>query len=895
MKQRLGAVCLALLLLSSACLAQQAATGTTYTDGAGSKHTWSVTAAHSLTWDGHAYIPVGANFSPRSLSASPTEEDWQRDVASLDALKTHGVTDLIVRPRGSVTEIPTATWQRLITKLEQGGFTYGIAFGVGVPARLTGTVVHPAGFRSLTVEPGHDVTWNVPGCDTGLVALVNGDDGADVYRLGRVRADNGAVTITADMAVPQGTVALLYPHQSVKVSSDGYLPDLWGGFDSYRDDLLATFGKVKFGPGLRFFLDPLASPLAVTDEVANLIPDSPGWRLEWEAFLSRKYANLEELIGQWGIVDNDVTTFRDASNLLPLFNAGKGIPFYLNTVTNKRVQVTGSGARFWADLHAFQDETLATYMDAAANLLKREVANVPVVYTHRAGQRFATLTAPSCAIDGLGVVAYGTGTALVTGGADATYSQCREATRPLWCVVTETADVANAAGVRPSYTSQQGLTYDLDWLRGIGAKGFFLQAFVNLADASPSEWATARVPEQLDWVHAYAARIGSEAGMAASQPRTLSFPSVAAGIVHSGPIGTGGVWWVPSLSTGKVLEFGTSYVGYTIASAEGELTVLWSLTGPRETHLLVSDPKAVKVTTPDGQPILCKIDAKRRTLALMIDATPVVLHASGDSVFPMEALDDAMRQLNGLIKSADDAKIPVHEFHYQLDRIEVSERRKDYTVAYANAIQALNGIIGVLQPFSWREAENATQQTFTEVAKEPAASGGRVLLLNTEAPAPREGYAAQYSLSVPVEDTYTVWVSCTPLGGQASPFLWLMDTGDTHTSNEAEAVGEPYLGDQFRWYRLGRATLRKGSHTLTLRVTDRAAALKRYHLVLDAVLVTRTAFTPNGINKPSLNDLPAIAGSRPATKEGKGKAVRPDTAPPSTTVPTRDPAINPAK
>src|SRR5207248_4012194 len=89
-----------------------------------------------------------------------------------------------------------------------------------------------------------------------------------------------------------------------------------------------------------------------------------------------------------------------------------------------------------------------------------------------------------------------------------------------------------------------------------------------------------RAPEQVDWLKNYHDRLAREVDIALSKPNTLAYPACAAGLVHSGPIGRGGVLWVPSAAPGRTMEFARSYVGYTISLPEGDRTVLWSLRGP---------------------------------------------------------------------------------------------------------------------------------------------------------------------------------------------------------------------------------------------------------------------------------------------------------------------------
>src|SRR5262249_43174188 len=148
---------------------------------------------------------------------------------------------------------------------------------------------------------------------------------------------NGFATVPTDSSIRSGAVGLLYPRKSVKPDRKGFLPDLWSGYDSYRDRLLTTFSQVKFGPGLRFFLDPLAHPLAIMGETEYLVPDSPSFRLEWEAYLSQHYTGIDELMQKWGLLERELKDFKQAAGLVPLHANHRGIAFMLDTTKNTQV------------------------------------------------------------------------------------------------------------------------------------------------------------------------------------------------------------------------------------------------------------------------------------------------------------------------------------------------------------------------------------------------------------------------------------------------------------------------------------------------------------------------------------------------------------------------------
>ena len=188
---------------------------------------------------------------------------------------------------------------------------------------------------------------------------------------------------------------------------------------------------------------------------------------------------------------------------------------------------------------------------------------------------------------------------------------------------------------------------------------------------------------------------------------------------------------------------------------------------------------------------------------------------------------------------------------------------RDVLISYLVARQALMGVIELVHPYTWREAELAEAHTFGEVVANEAASGKAYLNLNTDARPGREGYSVQMKFSVPEDDVYSLWLSCSPQGAQASQFSWIVDTEEPHSSSDAQPRGAPYLADEFAWLELGNIKLKRGPHTFTLRITDRAAGSNRYVMALDAFLAARTPFAPNGTTKPFIAIIKEKPGRKP--------------------------------
>lgn len=866
----------------AAAATQKPASAGAYTDHTGARHDWSVSPSHTLVWNGKAYLPAGVRFVPGSLAPGSGDEAWERDRVDLATLKRHGITDVLIDPGVSMAATTAGAWQRLIDHLDSEGFLYGLTFGKGVATDLTGIVVNPAAYRIGDLQDGATAGWDVPEADSGWYVIVDGRDGTQVQAEGRARVRDGHASVTAAGRISEGSVAILYPRKTLPAGPEGSLPDLWAGFDAYRDRVLNILGQVRFGPGLRFFADPLGEKIGLPNEADYLVPDSPGWRLEWEAFLARKYSSSRTLGTAWGLVDDlhapaaEGNTpskpggdFTKAARLVPLWSRNKGVPFLLDPSDGRRYQVSGAESRFWTDLRECRDQSMAYYLHAMAELIKREIADAPVAYTHSLHHSMFAVRVASGGFDGLGISAHGTGSRLVQAGGDAAYSQVVDAAKNLWLVTLDTSNPTGPGG-SARYSSREALFRDMDWLAGVGSRGVFIGTAPRTSGnpvqptdprsllRSPAglRWDDLdKAPEPLQWLRDYAARLNSAGSAPAGGPRALPFPVAASGYVQSGPIGNGSVWWIPSLAPGRALDFGSSYAGYTITLPEGETIVLWSLTGPRDTQLHMPDPRRLDVRTPEGLPVEFKPNVKERIARLVVTETPILIRAQGQEVFPIEAVEDSINQLRALVNQALAEKLPAHDHRYMLDTAESRLKRKDPASAFGICQQALAGIVELMQPYSWCEVEHAAVQTFTEVVPVAGASAGMYLSLNATGAPPRDGYSFQVRFRVPADDTYTAWLACSPQSPAASPFAWVVDTGETRLSSEAKPVGGTFLGDRLGWMELGRMPLKAGDHTFTLRVTDRASATGAFAFAADVLLVTRQPFTPRGTARP-----PASAG-----------------------------------
>ena len=409
-----------------------------FLDKTGVKHRWQVNDAHALLWDDAPYIPVGGTFTPRSLT-SDAESAWQEDKKALDAVKAKGLHDIVIWPAKSLPDCSPAALQRVMDYCETSGMQYGLACGPGLTAPLTGMVIKPSTYRydsreSLTAQ------WTVTNADSALFLVVDATDKENkIVRSGGVFIKDPQVSVPIELpAASSHGVALLFPHKSLPVTGKGSLPDVWGGFDNYRDRLLVFLSHVKFGQNFRFFLDPLTRQIGLGGESDYLVPDSGAFLVEFEAFLLRRYPHLADMKQSWGLTEGDFKTHRDMARLVPLWANDRGIPYLFDTTSGKTVRIMDARqSRWWDDFLQCRRESLSYTMNTLADLLKREVADVPVVYTWTQTDPMFLNANANGGFDGLSVaVPAGDPTVLgrILGPA---YSEAEQAGHTLWCIASQ--------------------------------------------------------------------------------------------------------------------------------------------------------------------------------------------------------------------------------------------------------------------------------------------------------------------------------------------------------------------------------------------------------------------------------------------------------------------------
>ena len=824
-----------------------------YQDAAGTSHAWTVGQAHGLTWDGTPYLPVGADFVPVTWTDLPTDGNWAKDKAALEALKKSGVRDVLLSA-GTIglTHASPAAVQRVLDWLETNHFQYGLRIADAPDSPLVGTVVKPAVYRNPSPPTNGPTRFShIPGLTGALYLLVSTHD-KEIDESGAARVVGGDTAVVSPKAQATDDVLLLYPERVyLPGTPEGRLPDLWQGYDNYRDRVLGFFRQVKLGPGFRFFLDPLTADIGFGGEVESVIPTSDGYRLELQAWLNKKYNhNVDDLNRGWGIKEHDLPDFETASRCLPLWAGSRGVAAVYDPVKKVSYAVlneNGIGGHLWSDLAQFRLESVRGYMNSMADVLKRGVADVPVLYAWGGSSALFTNTNPRGGFDGLRMGEAATGVYA--------FAQAEDTPRTTWLIA------GGSAAAAPD------LNVGWDALKDIGARGFFASA--------PTAKEARRLAD-------YGASLSFQARDLTDRPRILPYPAGVTGIGAGVKRLPGDVWWLPSYRAGALFQPGDAFTlgpelrGYKVDDPDGGGTrfVVWSPHGGL-TQAGFPFPKDAPVQITDAAGVPLTVEKKKDEWLVPVGADPIVFTHLQSVPLPAGAADAADAEATRLLKLAKEQGLSTDIYEQQLFQIRntIPTTAQDSDLRYNAFARFIGHLSQILQPFLWLEGESASSYTFDSLVSDSEASGGSYLSLDTDRPPSvsvgegGSGYQAVYQFSVGTPGSYDLWAATGPLS-ESSPFTYTLDDGGANSSEDARAEGDLYAG-KFIWSQLGTVSLARGRHTLTLNVTGPRPADRRYVLSVDTLCLSRVPFHPNGTEIPSIELLPP-----PVERDKKGNIIQ---------------------
>lgn len=790
----------------------------TFADAAGGQHAWSINDGHTLLWDSEPYIPVGAVFVSQYLAPGAGDDAYQADVKNLEMLKSNGVTDVVLKSGGPITASNLSALQKMTDYLDANGFTYGIEFDDGPKTPLQGYVIAPNRYRLEGPSDKTTVTCAWPDVDSAIYVIVSKFDNAIKANGGAIVKD-GKANIYLAAPLKAGEVLIVYPHKTLKS-----VGDLWTGFGEYRDRVLAFFKGAKFGRGMRFFVEPFTSKMDFTGEMLGFLPDSSGFRLGFEAYLTRKYKFEGGVNAGWGLNEN-LESIERAARLIPMWTATRGVPYAYDRASAHLFSVNPSIApQIWRDILDYRDISAQEYMNTIADTLRKQVANVPVIFKSSTYHRIYANPYGMGGIDGLAVQTYGTGEAPVDRVAGPVYSLAEESSKSTWFIVAGTQ--ASADG-KSAYLGESAMAGTLDSFREIGCKGFFVDNLVSS-------------PEQMGWLATFKGKIAKT--WTDFKPTVVSYPTDPATGAYVKRLARD-TWWLPSLRNGSTSYMGDGLFAYTILG-EGK-AYIWSGSGKRVVTLTTGGSGSPSVDFPVG----VSISAKKGVFTLSLDDSPTVLRGvSFTQVFPRDTAEAEINQLVQLIPLADKAGIDVKKARGSLENANRVFKNGQAYIAYGIAQDGVTELRNALGPDLWIEGEKSPAANFGSITAAPGASGALALVLDTDEDAPLNAYSATYGFESTANSSYELWLAASP-PADSSPASYSIDDGAWTPVSATDGKVDNYAPG-LAWYKLGVANLVPGNHTLTLRVDGKRNQDNRYYFAIDAIVLSPRGFKPNGVVKP---------------------------------------------
>ncbi|MBI3945946.1 MAG: hypothetical protein HY321_08505 [Armatimonadetes bacterium] len=615
----------------------------TYRDATGARHPWEVNAAFALTWDGAPYLPVGVTFAPRSVAHPEDAAARDADREALRAFKAAGIGDVAVAADGAAVGAAVAPWQRLIDQLEAEGLRYGLALPAALPGPAAGYYVGGGAFTSEPTAASGEcaVDIQIPGYAGAIqriaVAVLDADTGA-LLRVDWARQTEGprGVRATADLTVPEGEKQRVVMTPFLTGASG--LPDAWGGFEAAQDSLRGLSG-LKLGPGLRFLVHPYSQALKLDGPGGYLVPVSDSYRLEFEAFLNRRYARIETLREQWAFRGAQPSSFQVAARLVPLAMAdtkdGKA-GYLLDEKERRCYTIAPAESSFWYDHLSFREQSLREHLNLVAQAIRQQIADVPVV-VQRSGsmRRYHVNDRPLGGFAGIGIR---TDAVRLVAQAGLAAGEARQAIARPWCL----------ALALQGYRTKESLLAALDLLRQVGMKAWF----VDPGDA-PVETAA--------WLAEYRTALTARPDAADYRPRFLLYPhptreTGAFGIQHpvveveTRPVAPD-AWWIPTLpdQMWHSLDVGEGLRAYGMQTRRGYEIHVWCPNGKRRIHIRPPAFGVVEVYDVTGKVLKRQNGNDRLRLDLGPEPT-VLLGMKPDFMVPIEVAVAELNELDRLAK-----------------------------------------------------------------------------------------------------------------------------------------------------------------------------------------------------------------------------------------------------
>lgn len=662
LKQKTNTICI-LILITIIAVCVPVISGT-YKDSDGNSHVWRVDEKFTLQWDGAPYVPFAFAFTPKTLLDAQNPESINLDKAALEELKAVGITDVFLKPGKGIATSPVEAFQQVIDLLEELGFSYGIQLIDSQPTPLQGYVVDPSKYRIDGITSSEDQSLNVQNVHSLIYALADSKSGK-LKQLSRSKSANGEFTIPIALGAKTEHVVIFFPYKTITATTaEPNIPDIWADYDKMRDIAISYLELVKFGKGLRYFADPFGDAIALSGDAVDVIPNSERFRFEYGAWLSKKYKNINTMSKAWCVDKYNPESYTEAASFIPFWNKGRGLKYVYDVAVDKIYDADANRSKIWEDLISFRETSIKAYLGDFADVIRKEVADVPVIHTVNG----LNSVFQSASADGYnGLAASIVDSSSVTPRAGMILSMAENSATKPWIIskITPKAD---------EFTQKDALYSVLNNLHGLGSKGFIIDSQTPInSDASK-------------WFSEYAALSRSDSVFTGYAPRVIYYPSTDEKLEPKKL--ASGAWWLPILVDGRNVHLGSTMSGYVLDSSVGPDNgiYLWSLKDPQRIH--VYSKTALSVTKASGE-TADAVPNKKGIVEIDVDIEPIVVRGTPVELFiPSEVVQEAIDNFAATIKMAEDMRIDTGSYQQTLKQAKAFMEKNNFTTAFQVSYQS---------------------------------------------------------------------------------------------------------------------------------------------------------------------------------------------------------------
>lgn len=475
-----------------------------YVEKSGIRHYWHVRDDHALIWDGAPYIPRGGMFHSDqnykfSMSYKQRAKYIHEHEEALDAIQAAGFNDLYVN-MGVGLFSPVWNTQVLIDEFNERGIHFGYQLTTGAKQAFAYSIYssETQGLVKGIVTISNTLEFTSPKVYLKSVLLVPEDpheaavevsvdqdltDGAPVgleiiqMQVSEITDSSVRLSIPLPEKMTPGNYYVILKEQTTSKR----VSNVWETLDETKKDL-EWISRIDWGPGLRFFVDPICNETGFNN--ANEVRRfwSEPFNQEFADWLERYYDNdLFRLKTRWKLSADSISTFQEAAHLIPVRNADEARfsdeVWLVDAVSGKIFRTEGSIGGAWMDYNRAVRELYSYKNDEIAAFIKNMVS-VPVVSKRvTAWVALEMINRVPGGVDGLGLELYPgregeEGNSMAYGAVNGK-AEVDASAQTMWFIATELGYNARPGTIVGGWPSKENLRRHIREVTSLGAQGFF--------------------------------------------------------------------------------------------------------------------------------------------------------------------------------------------------------------------------------------------------------------------------------------------------------------------------------------------------------------------------------------------------------------------------------------